>query len=82
MGYSIAEAFYEEGANVRIISGPVSITAAYPGIEIERVNTAAEMYQAFLKHHQGADYMIMNAAVADYSVAHTEAQKSRRQQRT
>ena len=65
MGYAIARAFNERGANVTIISGPTGL-APSPGIETVHVNTAEEMLKATLDYFPGADIVIKAAAVADY----------------
>ncbi|HEX8279317.1 MAG TPA: bifunctional phosphopantothenoylcysteine decarboxylase/phosphopantothenate--cysteine ligase CoaBC, partial [Segetibacter sp.] len=50
MGIAIAEAFYEKGANVQLICGPVNIDIGYKGIQITRVISASEMFDAVKSH--------------------------------
>jgi phosphopantothenoylcysteine decarboxylase / phosphopantothenate---cysteine ligase len=68
MGYAIAEAFEMAGCEVRIISGPVSIPQPI-GINIEKVQSAKDMYEAAAKYFDESDIIILSAAVADYTPA-------------
>lgn len=68
MGYSIAEAFEMAGAEVTIVSGPVSIPQP-SGIKIEKVQSAKQMFEATEKHFSQSDIIILSAAVADYTPA-------------
>jgi phosphopantothenoylcysteine decarboxylase/phosphopantothenate--cysteine ligase len=52
---------------VDLVLGPSSEEAAYPGVNIYRVVSAAEMYKVCLEIFPGADIAIMSAAVADYT---------------
>ena len=65
MGYAIAEEAAKEGANVVLISGPVSLTPPH-GVEVIGVESADEMYEAVLSRYDGVDVVIKSAAVADY----------------
>jgi phosphopantothenoylcysteine decarboxylase / phosphopantothenate---cysteine ligase len=66
MGFALAEALYEKGADVTIVTGPVHQTKKYEGIHINKVNTAEEMYNACMQLHHKMDIEIMAAAIADY----------------
>ncbi|MDP1910611.1 MAG: bifunctional phosphopantothenoylcysteine decarboxylase/phosphopantothenate--cysteine ligase CoaBC [Betaproteobacteria bacterium] len=68
MGYALARAAIAAGAEVTLVSGPVSL-AAPVGAIMERVQTAAEMFDAVKKHAAKADIFIGVAAVADYRVS-------------
>ncbi|GAB4262800.1 MAG: bifunctional phosphopantothenoylcysteine decarboxylase/phosphopantothenate--cysteine ligase CoaBC [Methylomicrobium sp.] len=72
MGYALAEAARELGADVVLISGPVALPPPLPGIERVGVETAAQMHEAVMSRVESADIFIGAAAVADYSpvVAH------------
>ncbi len=74
MGYAIARAAAAQGANVVMISGPVSLPAP-PGVEVHYVNTAQEMFDATHERIADADIFIAAAAVADYRPAAVEKQK-------
>ncbi len=74
MGYALAQAAYEAGAQVTVISGPASIDAPF-GVRILRVTTAAEMLSAVQAHIGKSHVFISVAAVADYRVVKTSTQK-------
>lgn len=65
MGYAIAEQAVQLGADVTLISGPVSIDAPKRA-HLVKVESADEMYHAVLDHFSNADIVIKTAAVADY----------------
>ena len=65
MGYAIAEAAVEAGANVILISGPVSLDNPDRVIRIN-VESAAEMEAAVKEQINAADIFVATAAVADY----------------
>jgi len=67
MGYALARAAIAAGAEVTLVSGPVSLTPP-AGAAVTRVQTAAEMFDAVKKHVAKADIFISVAAVADYRV--------------
>jgi len=46
MGYAIAEQFLKEGAQVFLVSGPVSLVLQHPNLRIVKVKSASEMYLA------------------------------------
>ena len=74
MGYALAEAAAEAGANVILISGPVSLTTP---ARVQRINvsTAQEMYEAAVKAAAQCDIFIASAAVADYTPVTVADQK-------
>ena len=74
MGYAISEAAYEAGADVTLISGPVALPAPY-GISVVHVRTAREMEEAVREAIEGADALVMAAAVADYAPLNVAEQK-------
>ena len=74
MGYALAEAAAERGADVTLISGPVSLKTPI-GVKKIEVNTAAEMYDVCLSYFPTSDIAIMSAAVADYTPIEISAQK-------
>ncbi|PFO05938.1 bifunctional phosphopantothenoylcysteine decarboxylase/phosphopantothenate--cysteine ligase CoaBC [Bacillus sp. AFS076308] len=65
MGYALAEESVKQGARVILVSGPVSLSAPQ-GVELVKVESAEDMYQAVLKYFDTADVVIKTAAVADY----------------
>lgn len=78
MGYAIAEAAVSSGAEVVLISGPVSINAP-AGLKLIKVESAEEMYQAALNEFDYADVVIKTAAVSDYRPKVASAQKMKKQ---
>ncbi|KAF0824465.1 phosphopantothenoylcysteine decarboxylase [Cytobacillus firmus] len=77
MGYAIAEAAVSAGAEVVLISGPVSINAP-AGLKLIKVESAEEMYQAAINEFDHADVVIKTAAVSDYRPKVTSAQKMKK----
>ena len=72
MGYAIAEAARDRGANVTLVSTQTSLRAPY-GVEFVRADTAEEMRKEVVGRAPGADILVMAAAVADFRPA-TEAE--------
>ena len=66
MGFALAEACAQQGAEVTLIAGPVSLTTTHPNIQRIDVESAEEMYQAAMAAFPEADAGILCAAVADY----------------
>ncbi|SMQ70286.1 phosphopantothenoylcysteine decarboxylase / phosphopantothenate--cysteine ligase [Bacillus sp. OV166] len=65
MGYALAVEAKKQGAHVVLVSGPVGLPAPL-GMEVVKVESAEEMYNAVLKYYDSADVVIKTAAVADY----------------
>jgi len=74
MGFAIARAARLRGAEVTVVSGPVSIAAPF-GLELVNVESAEEMHSAVLSLAQNADVIIKAAAVADYKPLQRAGQK-------
>jgi phosphopantothenoylcysteine decarboxylase/phosphopantothenate--cysteine ligase len=74
MGYAIAQAALEMGADVTLISGPTALPAP-AGALLVNVTSAAEMFDAVQHAAFGSDIFIGVAAVADYRVASPSEQK-------
>lgn len=74
MGYRVAEAAWERGAEVTLISGPVELPAP-PGIEVRRIETTTELEQEVRKALPSADVLVMAAAPADYRPTAPSAEK-------
>jgi phosphopantothenoylcysteine decarboxylase/phosphopantothenate--cysteine ligase len=75
MGIAIARELAARGAQVDLVLGPSSLDADFPGVKVQRVQSAGEMYSACLEKWPGADIAIMAAAVADYSPARPSKEK-------
>jgi phosphopantothenoylcysteine decarboxylase/phosphopantothenate--cysteine ligase len=65
MGYAIAEAARQRGAEVTLISGPTHLTPP-AGVKSHSVRTACEMHEAVVREYETADVVIKAAAVSDY----------------
>ena len=78
MGFALAEVCAEQGAEVTLISGPVSIEAKHPAIKRIDVESAAEMYDAATKSFPKFDIAILCAAVADFTPKKTADKKIKR----
>lgn len=74
MGYALAKMAQLRGAEVTLVSGPVSLKAC-PGCNVVDVTTAEEMYEAVTERQQEQDIIIMCSAVADYTPAAYAEQK-------
>jgi phosphopantothenoylcysteine decarboxylase/phosphopantothenate--cysteine ligase len=74
MGYAIARAAREAGAEVTLVSGPVALATPHGVARID-VRTAEEMFEAVKKAVKSSDVFISVAAVADYRVKNRSAQK-------
>ncbi len=74
MGYAIAQAAIELGAQVTLVSGPVALAKPAAAHTVD-VTSAAEMLEAVKQHVAHADMFIGVAAVADYRVARQNKQK-------
>jgi phosphopantothenoylcysteine decarboxylase / phosphopantothenate---cysteine ligase len=79
-GYAIAEAAKALGANVTLVSGPVSLPQP-SGVTLIKVNTAEEMLSA-TENALPADIAIFTAAVADWRVAKPAGEKIKKDGKT
>ncbi|OZG74944.1 bifunctional 4'-phosphopantothenoylcysteine decarboxylase/phosphopantothenoylcysteine synthetase [Hahella sp. CCB-MM4] len=75
MGYALAQAFVNCGAEVVLVSGPVNINTP-AGVELHGVESAAEMLESATQAvAEGCDIFVATAAVADYRPASAAEQK-------
>jgi phosphopantothenoylcysteine decarboxylase/phosphopantothenate--cysteine ligase len=74
MGVAIAAEMQQRGASVTLVLGP-SMVEVPAGIDLVKVTTAAEMYEACTGRFKDADIAVMSAAVADYAPVTTAAEK-------
>ncbi|MCQ2276179.1 MAG: bifunctional phosphopantothenoylcysteine decarboxylase/phosphopantothenate--cysteine ligase CoaBC [Bacteroidales bacterium] len=75
MGFSLAEAAAERGADVTLVTGPTSLSTSNPLIHRVDVTSAEQMFQQCMAIADQQDIMIMSAAVADFTPAETAPQK-------
>jgi phosphopantothenoylcysteine decarboxylase/phosphopantothenate--cysteine ligase len=66
MGFALAETAAEEGAEVTLVAGPVSLSTSNPKIKRIDVESAQEMYDVAMNEFSKQDAAILCAAVADY----------------
>ena len=78
MGYALAQAAREAGAEVTLVSGPVALPSPRAVCRVS-VESALEMRDAVFAHLQGVDIFIAVAAVADYRVANRSSQKLKKE---
>ena len=79
MGYAIAEECASRGADVVLISGPVSIKCNDSRVRVIGVESATEMNEAAQREFADSRCAIMCAAVADYAPAQVAAAKIKRE---
>lgn len=80
MGYALAWAAREAGAEVTLISGPVALSPP-PGVEVIKVESCRQMYDRVMDRVRDCDIFIGAAAVADYTPLGTAVDKLKKQKR-
>ena len=80
MGFALAEACAEMGAEVTLIAGPVSLSTHHPRIQRINVESAESMWNVAVDQFPQADAGILCAAVADYRPAVEAQEKIKREQ--
>ena len=78
MGYALARAARERGADVTLISGPVSLMPP-EDVQVVQVKSAQDMYDAVMQKKGWAKIIIKCAAVADYAPANVPGNKMKKQ---
>lgn len=79
MGMAIANEFKSRGAEVYLVSGPISIQVDRGRFHLTQVKSAQEMYEASQKLHPEMDICVFAAAVADYSPAEVATEKIKKE---
>jgi phosphopantothenoylcysteine decarboxylase/phosphopantothenate--cysteine ligase len=74
MGFEIAKAAFERGAEVTLISGPVNLSA-HSKIKRIDVQSAQEMFTAVKDNIKGKDFVVMAAAVSDFKPKNISGRK-------
>lgn len=74
MGIALAEEMHSRGAEVTLVLGPVT-EPVKPGINIVKIKSAQEMYDACLEVFTNCDIAVMSAAVADYTPVNKATEK-------
>ena len=78
MGFALAEACAERGAEVVLITGVTSLSVSHPNIRRIDVESALEMYNVAVQEFPETDIAILSAAVADYRPLQTADKKIKR----
>lgn len=79
MGFAIAEEAAARGAEVTLVTGPVSLLTSNPAIKRIDVRSARQMLEAAEREFQDCDAAILSAAVADYAPEHRNDTKIKRE---
>lgn len=82
MGFDIAKALAENGAEVFLISGPTHLSVNHNLVHLVKVQSAQEMYDACHRFYDEVDVAIAAAAVADYKPKNVASQKIKKQDAT
>jgi len=75
MGYELADAAAQLGAEVTLVSGPSVLGTDREGVQVIPVVSAREMYRASMEVYEDKDVVICAAAVADFRPKTTASQK-------
>ncbi|UOK42081.1 MULTISPECIES: bifunctional phosphopantothenoylcysteine decarboxylase/phosphopantothenate--cysteine ligase CoaBC [Flavobacterium] len=75
MGFDIAEAAADLGAEVILVSGPTHLQLKHGLVKVERVTSAQEMYDVCHRYFNDVDVAVAAAAVADYRPKNVASQK-------
>ncbi len=78
MGFALAEAARDRGADVVLVTGPVALADPY-GVRVLRVTSAAQMRDAIVPESADAAAIVMAAAVADYQSSEPVGEKIKRE---
>ncbi|MBH0188574.1 MAG: bifunctional phosphopantothenoylcysteine decarboxylase/phosphopantothenate--cysteine ligase CoaBC [Nitrospira sp.] len=81
MGYAIAEAARDRGAEVVLVTGPTALVPPV-GVEVVSVISAQQMADSLCRHFAWATVVVMAAAVADFRPREQAVQKMKKQGRT
>ena len=82
MGYAIAEVAANLGAQVTLISGPVSLKINNDAINLISVTSANEMFKATHLYFKNCEIAILSAAVADFTPSKVALQKIKKKEET
>ncbi len=79
MGFALAQALADAGADVELVTGPTALTISHPRIHRTSVESAREMYAAATEAFPHCNGAILSAAVADYRPAECADHKLKKQ---
>lgn len=80
MGYELAKAAANLGADVILVSGPSHLSISHNSVKLIKVISAEDMYNAVHQHYQAMDIVICAAAVADYRPKIVASQKIKKKE--
>ena len=78
MGYAVAQAAWQRGAEVTLVSGVTALNCPV-GVNRITVTSAADMMEAVRQHWQEQDAFVLSAAVADFTPEHPAGQKIKKE---
>ena len=82
MGYALAEVAASLGAEIILVSGPVSLTLEHPLVQVISVSSAQQMYDTVHGHFNDCNVAILSAAVADYKPKEVASEKIKKKEGT
>jgi phosphopantothenoylcysteine decarboxylase/phosphopantothenate--cysteine ligase len=82
MGIALSQELARRGASVQLVLGPAAAGVHENGVQVQKVQTAEEMYNACVREFEKADIAIMSAAVADYTPTNRSPEKIKKQSDT
>jgi phosphopantothenoylcysteine decarboxylase/phosphopantothenate--cysteine ligase len=82
MGYALASVAVSLGAEVVLVSGPVSLRLEGPMVQLVSVESAEQMYDAVHEFYNDCDIAILSAAVADYRPKAVASEKIKKKEDT
>lgn len=82
MGFALAEALADRGAQVNLVVGPTHLSISHPLVRRIDILSACEMYDACMEQFPVCDGAILSAAVADFRPANTSDIKIKKQNDT
>lgn len=82
MGIAIARELASRGAEVELVLGPSSIEINDPRVQVTRVQSAEEMYNACIAIFPSAQIAVMSAAVSDYTPVSFSKEKIKKNSQT
>lgn len=82
MGFALAESLANLGAKVTLVSGPTALHTSNPNVDVKKVMSAEEMYEACVAVFPQTDITVLAAAVADYKPVVRAEQKIKKKDET
>lgn len=79
IGYALAETLRDKGAQVTLVSGPTSLSDP-EGVEVVRVESAEDMFEAVKQRYDNVDIVFKAAAVSDYTPTEMLPHKLKKQE--